>query len=143
MLPDVPSGLGERGLALYQRFAGADVAVNALALEAARTADRLDELDSIIQGKGVLNLMQFRLRELPDLSAEAPTCTVEVQFQNVLAEARQQQSTFAALVAKLAGQAGQKPAAEPAPAEQPSPRPATHTGNVTPLEAARSAAGRR
>lgn len=40
---DVPAGLGERGVALWQSMSGADVARNALVLEAARTADRLDE----------------------------------------------------------------------------------------------------
>lgn len=143
MLEDAPAGLGERGLALYRRFAGSDVAVNALALEAARSADRLDELDSIIQGKGVLNLMQFRLRELPDLEAEAPTCTVEVQFQSVLAEARQQQATFSALLAKLLPLTGVQDDEKPAPAIRGTPGRPAGGGTVTPLEAARSAAGRR
>ncbi|WP_168223092.1 hypothetical protein [Pseudarthrobacter sp. NIBRBAC000502770] len=52
---DVPAGLGERGLAVWEAMSGTDVPRNALVLEAARLADRLDELDNIIQGKGVLN----------------------------------------------------------------------------------------
>lgn len=37
---DVPSGLGERGQALWEAMSGKDVPRNALVLEAARLADR-------------------------------------------------------------------------------------------------------
>jgi hypothetical protein len=91
-----------------------------LALEAARTADRLDELDNIIQGKGVLDLMQFRL-DFP--SDEGEPFTVEVKFNAVLAEARQQGAALAGLLTKLS-QIDGKPAAaskpnEPTPVETP------------------------
>lgn len=94
---DVPAGLGERGLALWAGLSGEDVARNAVVLEAARLADRLDELDSVIQGKGVLNLMQFRVidREVTDTDLNI---NVEVKFQNVLAEARQQATALAGLL---------------------------------------------
>lgn len=132
-MSNVPAGLGERGLELWERYAGADAGVNALALEAARAADRLDELDSIIQGKGVLHLMQFRLQELPDLTADEPACTVEVSFQNALAEARQQQANFTNMIAKLAALKAPQQAAAPAATAK------GRVGNVTPLEAARAA----
>lgn len=97
-----PPGLGERGSAIYQSRAKGltDPAQLAIVTEAARTADRLDELDNIIQGKGVLNLMQFRVlsHEVTDDSREI---NVEVKFGAPLAEARQQQSTFSALVRTL------------------------------------------
>lgn len=97
-----PPGLGERGSAIYQSRAKGltDPAQLAIVTEAARTADRLDELDSIIQGKGVLNLMQFRVlsHEVTDDSREI---NVEVKFGAPLAEARQQQATFSALVRTL------------------------------------------
>lgn len=97
-----PPGLGERGSAIYQSRAMGltDPAQLAIVTEAARTADRLDELDNIIQGKGVLNLMQFRVlsHEVTDDSREI---NVEVKFGAPLAEARQQQSTFSALVRTL------------------------------------------
>lgn len=141
-MTDTTYGLGDRGEALYERYACADVAVNVLAMEAARAADRLDELDNIIQGKGVLNLMQFRLRELPDLDAEDPTCTVEVQFQNVLSEARQQQGNLAALIAKLSAMDSTKRAADPPPGET-KPSWEDRVGNVTPLQSARAAAAGR
>lgn len=49
---DVPAGLGERGLSLWEAMSGNDVPRNALVLEAARLADRLDELDSSPVGLG-------------------------------------------------------------------------------------------
>lgn len=63
-------------------------------------ADRLDELHSIIQGKGVLRLMQFRLDDVFEDDDEKRT-VVEVKFQSVLSEARQQQNVFKQLVASL------------------------------------------
>lgn len=98
----IPSGLGERGAALWDAMKSGDVARDALVLEAARLTDRLDELDSVIQGKGVLNLMQFRVlnREFEE-HGEALSIDVEVKFQNVLSEARQQQLALANVMGKL------------------------------------------
>ncbi|UKA59171.1 hypothetical protein [Arthrobacter sp. FW306-2-2C-D06B] len=117
---DVPAGLGERGLSIWEAMATQDVPRNALVLEAARLADRLDELDNIIQGKGVLNLMQFRL----DMeSGEDGEYNVEVKFQNVFSEARQQAIAFSTILSKLApADAAAKPANVPMPT------------NVTPLD---------
>ena len=119
---DEPPGLGERGSALWQAMATEDVPRNALVLEAARLADRLDELDNIIQGKGVLNLMQFRL-DFPEGDDEP--FVVEVKFQAPLAEARQQATALAGILTKLAP-AEKKAAAAPTPALG---------ENVTPLDA--------
>ena len=93
-----PVGLGERGVEIWQALKSGEIARDALVLEAARTADRLDELDNIIQGKGVLELMQFRL-DFPEGDDEP--FVVEVKFQSVLSEARQQQTVFANLVEKI------------------------------------------
>lgn len=97
-MSDIPVGLGDRGLSIWKALKSGDVSRDALALEAARTADRLDELDNIIQGKGVLNLMQFRsiFQESDD-----DTRVIEVKFQNVFSEARQQQTTFATLLDRI------------------------------------------
>jgi hypothetical protein len=101
-------------------MSGNDVPRNTLVLEAARLADRLDELDNIIQGKGVLNLMQFRL-DFPENEDEP--YTVEVKFQTPLAEARQQAIALTTILSKLApADAAAKPSAVPAPT------------NVTPLD---------
>lgn len=109
-MSDVPAGLGVRGLDVWEALSGSDKVRNALALEAARLADRLDELDSVIQGKGVLNLMQFRVLD-NTISEDAQTVNVEVKFQNVLSEARQQQLAFANVLKALA--AGGEAAAAP------------------------------
>lgn len=119
-----PPGLGERGSSLWAAMSTADVPRNALVLEAARTADRLDELDNIIQGQGVLNLMIFRL-DFPDGDDEP--FSVEVKFQNVLAEARQQATALAGILTKLQpAESASKPAAQPAPSNLPA--------NVSPLQ---------
>ena len=95
---DVPAGLGDRGVNIWEALKSGDVARDAIVLEAARTADRLVELDSIIQGKGVLNLMQFRL---DDIDYDSQEMSVTVSFASPLSEARQQQSVFAALIEKI------------------------------------------
>ncbi|WP_324644165.1 hypothetical protein [Pseudarthrobacter sp. LT1] len=124
---DVPPGLGERGSALWEELSGKDVARNALVLEAARLADRLDELDNIIQGNGVLNLMQFRLH-LDEIDDDGDrNINVEVKFAAPLAEARQQAIAFATILTKLTpAEAAAKPKAAPAAAPM--------AANVTPLD---------
>ncbi|WP_461169278.1 hypothetical protein [Arthrobacter sp. Z1-15] len=124
---DEPPGLGERGSAIWQAMSTKDVPRNALVLEAARLADRLDELDNIIQGKGVLNLMQFRVLDHAIEDDESHSINIEVKFNAVLAEARQQATAFANLLTKLAP-AESKAAA--APAAVPSVLPS----NVSPLQ---------
>lgn len=126
---DVPAGLGERGLALWQSMSGKDVVRNALVLEAARLADRLDELDNIIQGKGVLNLMQFRLH-LDEIDDDGDrNINVEVKFAAPLAEARQQAIALSTILTKLQP-AESKSAGAPVPAPAPKNLPA----NVSPLQ---------
>lgn len=95
-----PAGLGDRGSELFRNLiAGvSQYGRFALIVEAARLADRLDELDNVIQGKGVLNLMQFRL-DFPEGDDEP--FVVEVKFQNVLSEARQQQNAFRQIISDL------------------------------------------
>lgn len=129
----VPAGLGDRGLQLWQSLSTGDVARDALALEAARLADRLDELDNVIQGKGVLNLMQFRIlnREW-DEHGEELNLNIEVKFQNVLSEARQQQLAFANVMQKLGLKSE---SSSPAEAES----PAVPSGSPDDMLAARRA----
>ncbi|SDK79554.1 hypothetical protein [Arthrobacter sp. ok362] len=123
---DEPAGLGERGSAIWLAMATTDVPRNALVLEAARTADRLDELDNIIQGKGVLNLMQFRVLDNAIID-DSQNINVEVKFAAPLAEARQQATALANILAKLAP-ADSKAAAPPVPV------PADLPDNVSPLQ---------
>lgn len=65
-----------------------------LLVEAGRIADRLDDLDRIITGKGVLELLRFRLVDHEGRVAE-------VKFDNVLSEARQQASALRGILAQL------------------------------------------
>jgi hypothetical protein len=65
--------------------------------EACRTADRLDQLDAIIQGKGVLELMHFRSMD----GDSDDTRTVVMTVDGVLSEARQQQNILKQLLVSL------------------------------------------
>lgn len=71
-----------------------DVRTESLLIEAARIADRLDDLDDVIAGKGVLQLLRFRLVDHEGRVAE-------VKFDGVLAEARQQATTLRGILAQL------------------------------------------
>jgi hypothetical protein len=82
-----------------------DTPAGQLALEACRVADRLDEFESAIAGKGVLHLMQFRLKF--DLAGmldgdDVDRVAVTVEISKVLSEARQQAVAFAGILDKLA-----------------------------------------
>lgn len=98
----VPDGVSERGGKLYSALspAGEDAARDVLALEAARIMDRLDELDRIIAGKGVLELMRFRLADVFD-AEEEKRIRVEVKFDSVLGEARQQANVLRQILVSL------------------------------------------
>lgn len=87
--------LGEVGQQFYDSLAGAikkhPEATRALLVEAARSLERLNDLDDVISGKGVLNLLRFRL-----VTDEGDVA--EVKFDHVLSEARQQQANLSALM---------------------------------------------
>jgi hypothetical protein len=87
--------LGPEGQAFFDSLVGAIVkhpeATRRLVLEAARSVDRLSDLDEVIAGKGVLQLLRFRL-------ADHEGKVAEVKFDGVMAEARQQQSNLANLI---------------------------------------------
>ena len=115
-------GLGERGKALWESLGHESPATadGAMALEAARLVDRLEELDSIIQGKGVLELMQFRVLDAHMGDEDEKRLHVEVKFNNVLAEARQQQNVLRQMLVTLAPPADAKTASAPPAAQPPS-----------------------
>lgn len=112
----VLAGLRPRGLALWQQLGvELDSPAGTIALEACRAVDRLDELDKVIAGKGVLNLLMFRLRtDLEDLVAD-PSATevrVKIEMAGILTETRGQQSNLASLLGALGvSKNGAKPAA--------------------------------
>ena len=109
-----PISLSERGSILWQGLSKgvSDPARLALVTEAARIADRLDELDNIIQGKGVLNLMQFRILSQEMADEGTKNINVEVKFQSVLAEARQQATALGTILKTLGLDAAAVPAQE-------------------------------
>lgn len=61
-IPDAPDSLRPGGLALWTGLATDEMPEHLVAIltEACRVRDRLDQLDEIIAGKGVLELMHFR-----------------------------------------------------------------------------------
>lgn len=98
----VPDGVSDRGARLYSALSpqASELSREALAMEAARIMDRLDELDRIIAGKGVLELMRFRVRDVFGEDDER-NIHVEVKFDNVLGEARQQANTLRQILVSL------------------------------------------
>lgn len=116
---DVPGGLGVRGLTIWESLSSGEPVQDALALEAARLADRLDDLDNIIQGKGVLDLLITNIKDVAP-SDEGMNVSVELKFQNVLSEARQQQLALASVLSRVDSEA------KPAPKDLPE--------NVSPLQ---------
>lgn len=101
--------LGPRGAALWVSLGRVEGSPDGeLALEACRSADRLDELNDVIQGRGVLELLRFRLRDHEGRVAE-------VKFDAALAEARQQQNGLRQMLVTLGvGAVAAAPASAPA-----------------------------
>lgn len=99
---DAPDGLQARGRALWAALGEVEnTPGGVLALEACRAADRLDELDSIIAGKGVLELMRFRVMGNSTGRDEDEPMHVKVHFDNALGEARQQQNNLRQMLLTL------------------------------------------
>lgn len=113
-------GLGARGAALYDELKGRfvdDAAGMLLLTEACRLADRLDGLHEAIAGRGVVELMRFRRTLGSGDGSDGDPVLIEVHFDKVLAEARQQQNTLRLLLGQIC-----PPEAEPmAGADQPEP----------------------
>jgi len=103
----VPEGLGKAGSALWRDLDdgfGIGPGAHTLALEACRCADRLDDLNEVIAGRGVLQLLRFRTR-----TDDEDERRIEVFFDDVLAEARQQQMTLKQILQVLGvGKLGEK-----------------------------------
>lgn len=83
-------GLGQRGLAFYASVLPgvSSAAQEALVVEAARMADTLEDLNGIVQGKGVINLMHLRHMHPGD------DTQVTMTVDSVMAERRQLQLSF-------------------------------------------------
>lgn len=98
-----PDGLGDGGRRLWQAIDD-DHELDAVQLvqleEACRQKDRLDEMDSIIHGKGVLNLMRFRVDAL-DVVDDERLVNVTVKFDAIIDRANSTANTMKQLLAAL------------------------------------------
>ena len=108
-----PEGLRAGGATLWDSIAGAhelDAMQVVQLTEACRMKDRLDEFDEVIRGKGVLNLMRFRMEDI-DAMAENPEATVVVKFDAVIDKANTTANTMKQLLAalRLPDAAGNRP----------------------------------
>lgn len=140
--PRQPANLGPRGKRLWKGITDAidlDAVQVEIATEACRMADRLDGLDEIIRGKGVLQLMHFRnVFELDTDDRRYVVMTVD----SVLGEARQQENVFKQLLASLRmpdAESGKRPQRRGG-ARGAYDKPAALPDNVSPIERARRAA---
>lgn len=99
-----PQGLAVGGRKLWSAICADHEDLDATQLvqleEACRAKDRLDELDSIIHGKGVLDLMRFRLHESWGEDGDR-TVLVEVKFDNVITTANATANLMKQLLAAL------------------------------------------
>jgi hypothetical protein len=100
---DVPAGLATGGSALWSDITDShelDAVQLVQLLEACRTKDRLDEFDEIIHGRGVLELMRFRILGQFD-SDDGTHLTVNVKFDNVISTANTTANLMKQLLAAL------------------------------------------
>ena len=109
----IPEGLETGGRALWSAIED-EHELDATQLvqleEACRAKDRLDAFDSIIQGKGVLELMKFRVQGLS--GDDDRHMTVEVKFDSVITNANATANLMKQLLAALRlpdPQTGKKP----------------------------------
>ena len=112
--PNPPRALRAGGTALWRQICEAYDDLDPMQLvqltEACRAKDRLDEFDSIIHGKGVLDLMRFRLHESWGEEGDR-TVLVEVKFDNVIATANATANLMKQLLAamRLPDASGKRP----------------------------------
>ncbi|MFJ2618175.1 hypothetical protein [Glutamicibacter sp. NPDC087344] len=97
---NTPTGLGERGSKLFRSLTEGESnpLVVEVATEAARAADRLDDLDKAIQGQGVLDLMRATIEDMEEFPEKIE---IKLDFRGVLMEGRQQQDNFRKLAAEV------------------------------------------
>lgn len=100
--PVAGQDLGPRGVAYRDSILGTSTKVPAakehLVIEGARMADRLEQMNDIISGKGVIKLLHFRMKEPMDADG---LVTVEMSIDGVMAEVRQLQAAFERLTKTL------------------------------------------
>jgi hypothetical protein len=101
--PKAPSGLQAGGRSLWKAITEAhelDAAQLVQLTEACRQKDRLDEMDRIIHGKGVLELMRFRVGDIFH-SDDEKRVNVVVKFDAVIDRANATANAMKQLLAAL------------------------------------------
>jgi len=143
-VPRPPEGLGIKGKKLWrdlQKEHEFDPAQTLILEESCRIADRLDGLNEIINGKGVLRLLHMRM---PGLVDDEGTATVNLTVDGVLSEARQQANVLKQLIVSLRlpeADTGKKPQQRGARgAYQPGAKASAGTARVSSLDRARARA---
>lgn len=135
-----PEGLQTGGRALWDAITKAhdlDAVQTVNLTEACRLKDRLDEMDRVIHGKGVLNLMRFRLQGVDFDDAQA---TVEVKFDDVIGKANATANQMKQMLAALRlpdAQTGARP--QQRGGARGAYAPGGKTGSVSSLDRARAA----
>lgn len=136
-----PEGLAPGGLALWSSITAnhdLDPVQLVQLTEACRQKDRLDEMDRIIHGKGVLNLMQFRVGDIFDVDSDRKV-TVSVKFDAIIDRANTTANAMKQLLAALRLpdlQTGKKPQFRGPRGSQ---MPTVPGGKVSSLDRARAA----
>jgi hypothetical protein len=100
-VPRPPASLGNKGKKFWRdlhKDNTFDAAQTLILEEICRIADRLEGLNDIIDGKGVLQLMHFRV---PGTMNEEGLVTVNLTVDGVLSEARQQANVMKQLIVSL------------------------------------------
>ena len=136
----MPDGLAAGGSNLWREITR-DHDLNAVQLvqltEACRMKDRLDDMASVIEGKGVLNLMRFRLEM--DEMLDDPAATVTVKFDAVIERANATANAMKQLLAAMRlpdEETGKRPQRRGPRGAQ---KPTVPGGTVSSLERARQA----
>jgi hypothetical protein len=96
-----PRGLGTGGRLLWREVTithDLDVTQRVTLEEACRIKDRLDDMAKIIEGKGVTELLHFRM---PYVFEGSEVRTVEVKFDDVITRANQTANMMKQLLASL------------------------------------------
>lgn len=134
---DIPAGLGARGLRLYRSMvdASTDASREILVTEAARMADRLEDLHEVVQGRGVLGLIMAELEQDNIETDSGVPVTVTLKFQGVMAEFRQLTTAFGNTLKTLGFTSEMAAVAEPVA------KPKTGADMLAEKRRARAAAG--
>lgn len=144
-----PADLGSGGLALWTAIA-TEHDLDAMQLvqltEACRQKDRLDEMDRIIQGKGVLHLMQFRVGDIFHGDDEKRV-NVVVKFDAIIDRANTTANAMKQLLVALRlpdADSGKRPQRRgPRGAQAPTVPGGASSGKVSSIERARERAARK